>query len=174
MRLTVGSKMSYPSQGPCLLGAVVKKVVAGTLLNFYQLELLDESGGELFVPVDKAQTSGLRLLIKRTEIPKLLERLTQSVGTVKDWKQRANDNVKRLMSGSAFDLAEVIDSLTGLSETKELSLREQWILSKARRLLVSEIAEVLKSTRTAAEEQVDQALSARETAKLPKAQAGSH
>jgi RNA polymerase-interacting CarD/CdnL/TRCF family regulator len=49
----------YPSQGPCLIGSVVQKMIAGSPVSFYQLALLDDSGGELFVPVDKAQASGL-------------------------------------------------------------------------------------------------------------------
>ena len=163
MRLAVGSKVTYPSLGPCIIGAVVNKMVAGRSVNFYQLTLLDESGGELFVPVDKAQSSGLRLLLKRSEIPKLLGQLKQTVTTAKDWKQRANENTKRLLSGSAFDLAEVVESLTALGDTKELSFREERMLDKARKLLVCEISEVMSETRSAAEEQVDQALKARKT-----------
>lgn len=132
-------------------------------VNFYQLALLDESGGELFVPVDKAQSSGLRKLLKRSEIPKLLGQLKQTVTIAKDWKQRANENTKRLSSGSAFDLAEVVESLTALGDTKELSFREQRMLDKARRLLVCEISEVMSETLSAVEEQVNQALKAPRT-----------
>jgi CarD family transcriptional regulator len=70
--LTVGSKVVYPCQGPCLVGTVVKRVVAGESKSFYHLIVLDVSGGELFVPVDKAQAIGIRPLVKRSEIPKLL------------------------------------------------------------------------------------------------------
>jgi CarD family transcriptional regulator len=145
--------------------------VAGRPLSFYRLALLGEGGGDLFVPVDKAEKSGLRRLLRRSEIPRLLELLAErNVATAKDWKQRAGDNLKRLTSGSAFDLVEVIDSLTGLGETKELSLREQWILTKARRLLISEIAEVMRESREMAEEQIDEALKVRRMSKPPKHQ----
>jgi len=69
VRLAVGSKVTYPSLGPCIIGGVVNKMVAGTSVSFYKLAVLDGSGGELFVPVDKAQSSGLRLLLKESEIP---------------------------------------------------------------------------------------------------------
>jgi RNA polymerase-interacting CarD/CdnL/TRCF family regulator len=118
----------------------------------------------LFVPVEKANASGLRLLLSRSEIPQLLNHLQQPAGAAKDWKQRAHDNSKRLASGSAFDLAEVVKSLTELSETKELSFPESRTLDKARRLLVGEIAEVLRETKSAVEELIDQALKAREIA----------
>src|SRR5690349_15746902 len=111
----------YPSQGPCLIGSVVNKEVAGRPMSFYRLALLDDSGGELFVPVEKVGDIGLRPLLKRSEIPKLLDQLMKNGQVSKNWKQRAQDNMKLLTSGSAFDLAEVVESLTELNERKSLS-----------------------------------------------------
>src|SRR5262245_54534194 len=48
--LATGNKVIYPSQGPCLIGPVIKIMVDGKPIRFYQLALLDDSGGELFVP----------------------------------------------------------------------------------------------------------------------------
>jgi CarD family transcriptional regulator len=159
--LTSGNKVVYPSQGPCLIGPVIKIDVDGRPVRFYQLALLDDSGGELFVPVDKAQTIGIRPLLNKSDIPKLLGMLTKPASEARDWKQRANDNFKLLASGSAFDLAEVVKSLTRLGEKKALSFRESQTLEKARKLLVYEISEVMGETKSAAEEQIDQALNAR-------------
>ncbi|MBK6797363.1 MAG: hypothetical protein IPG76_11420 [Acidobacteria bacterium] len=63
--LTVGNKVFYPCQGPCLISSVVDKVVAGIPKSFYHLALLDDSGGELFVPVDMAQPSIQSCLYRR-------------------------------------------------------------------------------------------------------------
>jgi RNA polymerase-interacting CarD/CdnL/TRCF family regulator len=130
-------------------------------MSFYPLALLDDSGGELFVPVDKAQAIGVRLLLKRSEIPKLLGHLKKASGTAKNWKQRTIDNIKLFASGSAFDLAEIVESLTNLSETKPLMLRDKQTLERARKLLVCEISEVMGETISAAEKQVDKALKER-------------
>lgn len=164
MTLTVGTKVIYPSQGPCLIDSIVQKEIGGQPVSFYQLALLDESGGELFVPVEKAQASGLRQLLSEAELAQLFGRALPPVGAAKDWKQRANENSKRLASGSAFDLAEVVESLTELSNTKELSFREGQMLEKARRLLVSEIAEVISKPKSAAEELINEALKKRSAA----------
>jgi RNA polymerase-interacting CarD/CdnL/TRCF family regulator len=75
-----------------------------------------------------------------------------------NWKQRADDNLKLFNSGSPFDLAEVVASLTELKDNKPLSLGESGTLGKARRLLVSEISEVTGESKATAEEQVDLAL----------------
>jgi len=164
--LCVGNKVVYPYQGPCLIGAVVKKVVGGRPTSFYRLALLDDSGGELFVPVDKVGGLGIRQLMERSEIPKLLSRLKRPATTATNWKQRAIDNLKLLTSGSAFDLAEVVESLTELNEQRALSPRDRQTLDKAKKILICEIAEVTGKTRSVVEEQVDGALNLR---KGPKA-----
>jgi RNA polymerase-interacting CarD/CdnL/TRCF family regulator len=161
--LTSGNKVVYPSQGPCLIGPVVNIVIDGRPISFYRLELLDDSGGELFVPVDKAQTLGIRPLLNMSDIPKVLGLLKEPSGADNDWKQRADDNLKLLASGSAFDLAVVVKSLTKLGEKKALSFRESRTLEKARKLLIVEISEVLGETKSAAEEQIDKALKARKS-----------
>jgi CarD family transcriptional regulator len=161
--LTSGNKVIYPFQGPCLIGPVIKKVIDGRPIIFYQLALLDDSGGELFVPVDKVQTIGIRPMLNRSDIPKLLDLLKGPSGTDKDWRQRAVDNFKLLASGSTFDLAEVVKSLTKLSEKRALSFRESQTLEKARKLLIGEVSEVMGETKSAAEEQIDEALKTRES-----------
>lgn len=161
MILTVGNKVIYPCQGPCLIGAVVKRTVDGGPMMFYQLIILNNGGGKMFVPVDNAQAVGIRPLLGKTEIPKLLTRLTQSTQTSDDHKQRTRDNLKLLASGSAFDLAEIVESLTELSETKTLSVGDHRTLDRAKALLISEISEVIEETKEEAEQQVDMALKAR-------------
>ena len=161
--LTSGNKVVYPSQGPCLIGPVVNIVIDGRPISFYRLALLDDSGGELFVPVDKAQTIGFRPLLNSSDIPKVLGLLKGPSGADNDWKQRADDNLKLLTSGSAFDLAVVVKSLTKLGEKKALSFRESRTLEKARKLLIVEISEVLGETKNAAEKQIDEALKARKS-----------
>ncbi len=159
--MDVGSKVIYPSQGPCVVDSIVNRDVSGNPVSFYRLMLLDDSGGELLVPVERVKTIGLRDLLKKAEIPKLLGQLAISGQTAKTWKQRIQDNMKLLMSGSAFDLAEVVESLTKLNENKSLSFRETWMLEKAKKLLVCEVSEVLGETKVAAEEKINYALKTR-------------
>jgi CarD family transcriptional regulator len=164
---SIGNKVVYPSQGPCVIEAVFVRAIDGRPKSFYHLIVLGDNGGDLFVPVEKAQVIGIRPLLERSEIPKLLDQLKQRANVVEGWRQRASDNSKLFTSGSAFDLAMIVGSLTQLSETKELSIRENWILDRARKLLVSEIAEVMGETISAAGERINLALKARNTDGLP-------
>ena len=164
MTLSIGEKIIYPSHGPCLIGAVVNKLVGGISTSFYRLAPLEDSGGELFIPVDKVKGLGIRQLLGRSEIPKLLSHLKTEVVRTKNWKQRAMNNSKLLASGSAFDLAEIVESLTELNEARTLAPHDRQTLERAKKLLVCEIAEVLGETKSAAEEQVDKALQLRKVA----------
>lgn len=159
--LAAGSTAIYPGQGPCRIVRVVKRAVNDRVVMFYHLTILDDSGGELFVPVEKARAIGVRLLMKKSEIPGLLAHLKTSAKAADSWKQRATDNMKLFTSGSPFDLAEIVASLTELSNTRSLTLGESGTLGRARRLLISEISEVMGETKTAAAEQVDNALKVR-------------
>ena len=164
MVMNFGNKVVYPYQGPCRIGALVKKVFGGRPMSFYSLTVMDGSGDVLFVPVDKVETLGIRQLIEKSEIPRLLCRLRREAkttilpSTTMNWKQRAMDNSKLLASGSPFDLAKIIGSLSQLNETKALSPRDRQMLDKAKKNLICEISEVMGETKSAVEEQVNHAL----------------
>ena len=161
MLLAIGNKVIYPSHGPCLINSIVDKVVDERSMTFYQLVVLNDGRGTLLVPVDKAKAVGIRPLLKKPDIPKLLDQLKRPSTASTDRKQRVRDNLKLLLSGSAFDLAEIVESLSELVETKALSHGERGTLDRAKRLLVCEISEVTGQTKEEVEEQVDRALVAR-------------
>jgi RNA polymerase-interacting CarD/CdnL/TRCF family regulator len=164
MTLTVGDKVIYPGRGPCLIRGVIEKVVCGKSASFYRLALLDDSRAELFVPVDKSRDLHMRALLKRSEIPKLLGHLktragvTRDLGTGKNWRQREVDNLKLFNSGSIFELANMVESLTQLSGTKTLAPHDRDALYRARKLLICEISEVMEESKTAAEARMDSVL----------------
>jgi len=167
MILAIGNKVIYPSQGPCRIRHIVKRVVDGEPIRFYHLFILGDSGGELYVPVDKAQAIGVRLLLDRSEIPELFGQLQRIDASLGSGRQQAIDNSKRFSSGSPFDLAIIVESLTELRKTKALTIGQSQALDKARRLLIWEISEALEESREEAEGQLDQALKARQTKRTP-------
>jgi CarD family transcriptional regulator len=161
MRLSIGTKIVYPAQGPCIIGSIVNRMVGKQQLSFYQLTVLNNDGMDLFVPVNKVRQVGIRPLLEREEVPKLLEQLKQPAKETIGWRQRNLYNLKLFAAGSAFDLAEVIESLTELSETKALAVGEHKTLERARELLICELSVVLREAKANAEKLVDEALNAR-------------
>jgi len=162
----LGKKVVYPYQGPCRIGAMVKKDFGGGTTNCYPLTVMNDSGDMLFVPVAKFKTLGIRRLIEKSEMPKLLRQLSQRAETAVlpatgiDWRRRAVDNSKLLASGSALDLAQIVASLTELDGKKTLSPRDRHVLDRAKKNLICEISEVTGESKIAAEQKVDKALKA--------------
>jgi RNA polymerase-interacting CarD/CdnL/TRCF family regulator len=147
-----------------MIGAVVQKVVSGDAMHFYPISSLDNTASAVLIPLDRLAGLAMRHLITKSEIPAVLGHLNDSVPASKGWKQRVLDNAKLFASGSALDLAQIVQSLTQLGEIKELSLRDRETLEKARRFLICEISEVLEESRETAKRQVDRALARRKQA----------
>jgi RNA polymerase-interacting CarD/CdnL/TRCF family regulator len=156
--LAAGDKAIYPGIGPCLIDRLEKRIVDARAVMFYHLIVLDGSRGELFIPVEKAGHIGVRLLISKSQITNLLAHLQDRNMIADNWKQRASDHSKLFTSGSPFDLAKIVASLTELSDSRSLTVGDSRALGRARALLICEISEVMGETKTAAEEQIDQAL----------------
>ena len=161
MLLTNGSRIVYPSQGPCMVTATIERLIEGQPRQFYQLRVLGDGGGDLFIPVEKIEAVGIRLLLTHCEIPRLMDHLARPTTVADTFRERSHCIVKLFASGSAFDLAEIVGSLTELHTKKPLSFGEHKALEKAKALLVCEVAEVIGSSREAALLQVEAALGAR-------------
>jgi len=56
-----------------------------------------------------------------------------------NWKGRFKDNSDKMRSGSIFDMADVLKSLTFLARSKSLSFREKRMLDRARALIVTDV-----------------------------------
>jgi RNA polymerase-interacting CarD/CdnL/TRCF family regulator len=90
-----------------------------------------------------------------------MDHLKKRAKAAENWKQRANDNARLLNSGAPLDLAEIVASLTELNETRSLTLGEARTLGKARKLLVSEISEVIGEEKAAVDQTVEKTLKSR-------------
>jgi CarD family transcriptional regulator len=63
-----------------------------------------------------------------------------------------------MRSGSIYEVADVLKSLTFLAKSKSLSFREKRMLDRAKFLIISEVSEVMRETAVAIEGRVDNAL----------------
>ena len=75
-----------------------------------------------------------------------------------NWKGRFKDNSDKMRSGSIYEVADVLKSLTFLAKSKSLSFREKRMLDRAKFLIISEVSEVMRETAAAIEGRVDNAL----------------
>jgi len=139
MQLKIGEKVTYPSQGVCLVEEFKSYMVGGRSMSGYCLRILNDNS-TIFVPSESADHVGIRPVITQAVAKALIAKLAEDFEPVScDWKTRSRDYMEKLRSGDVFEAADVLKKLTFLSHEKKLSFREQTLLDKARFLIVSEI-----------------------------------
>jgi CarD family transcriptional regulator len=153
-----GNKVIYPRLGVCRVDGVVEQNIAGSPVRFYSLKPVEQDSANILVPVNKAEEIGVRRLIDRAAIPKLLRFLGKDVEVASDHRKRSARNAERLSSGEIFKVADSVKAMTKLGKGKNLSFEEQQTLARARHLLVKELAFVTKLSTDEVEEIIDGAL----------------
>jgi CarD family transcriptional regulator len=113
----------------------------------------------VLVPVSNVDGVGLRRAISDEEVERLFGILGDGkIDNHQNWKGRFKDNSDKMRSGSIYEVADVLKSLTFLAKSKSLSFREKRMLDRAKFLIISEVSEVMRETAVAIEGRVDSAL----------------
>ncbi len=137
----IGDKAVYPGHGVGVIEAIETKKISGKELMFYILRILD-SGMTIMIPRENAGAVGLRGVIPKPEVPKVI-RILKDRDVVIDnqtWNRRYREYMEKINTGSIYEIAEVLRDLHLLKTEKELSFGERKILDTAKNLLVKELA----------------------------------
>jgi len=154
----VGDKVIYPNHGLGIVERIEEKTILGTTCGFYHLRIVANETTVL-VPVSNVDGVGLRRAISDDEVERLFGLLGDGkIDNHQNWKGRFKDNSDKMRSGSIYDVADVLKSLTFLAKSKSLSFREKRMLDRAKFLIISEVSEVMRETAAAIEGRVDGAL----------------
>ena len=154
----VGDKVIYPNHGLGIVERIEEKTILGTTCGFFHLRIVSNDTTVL-VPVANVDGVGLRKAITDDEVDRLFGLLSDGkIDNHQNWKGRFKDNSDKMRTGSIYDMADVLKSLTFLSKSKSLSFREKRMLDRAKALIISEISEVIREKANSVEERVDQAL----------------
>jgi len=154
----VGDKVIYPNHGLGIVERIEEKTILGTTCGFYHLRIVANETTVL-VPVSNVDGVGLRRAISDDEVERLFGLLGDGkIDNHQNWKGRFKDNSDKMRSGSIYDVADVLKSLTFLAKSKSLSFREKRMLDRAKFLIISEVSEVMRETAAAIEGRVDSAL----------------
>jgi CarD family transcriptional regulator len=154
----IGDKVIYPNHGLGVVEKVEEKTILGTTCGFFHLRILSNETTVL-VPVANVDNVGLRRAITDEEVERLFQLLGDGkIDNHQNWKGRFKDNSDKMRTGSIYDMADVLKSLTFLAKSKSLSFREKRMLDRAKALIISEISEVMQTTVADIEERVNNAL----------------
>ena len=137
----IGDKAVYPGHGVGVIESIETKQISGKELMFYILRITD-NGMTIMIPRDNADAVGLRGVIRKLEIPKVLQILKARDVEIdtQTWNRRYREYMEKINTGSIFEIAEVIRDLHLLKTEKELSFGERKILDMAKSLLIKELA----------------------------------
>lgn len=126
--------------GVGVISDITTKTVLSDIKKYYVVELLNTKM-RVMVPVEKADAIGLRHIISKKEVKKVLELLKEDyVEQEEDWKIRYQNNLAKVKSGSIHSVAEVCRNLYKRARDRELSIMERKLYESAYSLIINEIA----------------------------------
>jgi len=158
MSFKIGDKVIYPNHGLGIVSKIEEKTIFGNAEFFFLLRILSTESTVL-VPVANVDNVGLRRAISDEEVEELYRLLGDGhIDNHQNWKGRFKDNSDKMRTGSIYDMADVLKSLTFLAKSKSLSFREKRMLDRAKSLIVSEISEVMRIKPEAVEARVNEQL----------------
>lgn len=130
----------YPMHGVGVVSDIATKTVLEEKKKYYVVELLNTKM-RVMVPLDNAKEIGLRKIITKREVKKVLDLLAEEyVEIEEDWKVRYQNNLEKLKSGSIHAVAEVCRNLYKRAKDKELSVMERKLYESAYSLVLNEVA----------------------------------
>jgi CarD family transcriptional regulator len=146
VKFKVDQKVVYPSQGVGKITEIFEKQFKDHAIPYYKI-YLEVSDMIVMVPVENAETLGIRPIVSAEEAQKALDMLGEEVEPVtSDWKLRYQMNLDLLKKGSIEDIASIVRCLYHRSKVKELPILERKLYDSAKKLLEDEIAFALGKT----------------------------
>lgn len=137
---TIGDKIVYPMHGAGIIETIEEKVILGELRRYYVLNV-PCGDMKIMIPVDTSDDIGVRTIISAEEVKTIITVLgADSTEMPNNWNRRYRENMEKLKTGSAVEVAEVVRNLTRTDREKKLSTGEKKMLTNARQILLSEMA----------------------------------
>ena len=153
-----GDRVVYPHHGAAVIEKKEKRTAFGEERDYLVLRM---AHGDLVlsVPVDKVEQVGMRWPISTEDVEDLFEVLAKrDVREPANWSRRFKNHQEKLKSGDVYQVAEVVRNLALRDNAKGLSAGEKSLYTKARTVLISELAFALDVDEEIATTRVDDAL----------------
>ncbi|MCH9720201.1 MAG: CarD family transcriptional regulator [Actinomycetia bacterium] len=158
MTFKVGDTVVYPHHGAAEINAIEHKNVNGKDLEILVLQVHQ---GNLIVrvPAQNVDLVGVRDVVNSEGLDEVFEVLRKPyVEEPTNWSRRYKANLEKLASGDVVRVAEVIRDLWRRDQDRGLSAGEKRMLTKARAVLVSELALAEDTNEDKAEALLDEVL----------------
>lgn len=147
----IGDKVVYPMHGAGVIEAIEEREVLGQKQKYYIMKLpIGEM--KVMVPMDNVEEVGLREIIDKDGVPKVIDVLKGKKSKMSsNWNRRYRANMEKIRTGDIFEVAEVVRNLAIRDAEKGLSTGEKKMLDNAKQILISELVLAQDAT----EEQIE-------------------
>ncbi len=162
-----GDKVIFPHHGAAIIEDLTEREFLGEKKKYFVLRL---AYGDLtlMVPVDSTEEVGLREVVSKREVKKVLDVLREDESRQPtNWSRRYKTNIEKIRSGDVYQVAEVVRNLAIRESEKGLSAGEKRMLVKARQILVSELVFAVGVPEDKAEGMIDKVLEEAHEVALP-------
>jgi CarD family transcriptional regulator len=162
----------YPIQGVGEIKAIEKRPFRDQQVLYYDI-YFETPDMTVMVPVENAETIGLRKIVSSKDALKALELLNKEYEQANtDWKTRNQQNLDLLKKGTISDIAQVVKTLYDRSTSKELPIQERKLFDNASKLLIDEISLALKKSKKDSETMIFEKLEGGRKPVIPESDPG--
>ena len=135
----IGDSVVYPMHGAGIIEDIEIKEILGKQQSYYVMKM-PIGDMKVMVPMENAAQIGMRDVICSSEAQRVMEAFrTIEAEVIQNWSKRFRENMFKIKSGDAFEVAEVVKSLMLRDRQKGLSTGERKMLANAKQILISEI-----------------------------------
>jgi CarD family transcriptional regulator len=138
---SIGDKVVYPMQGIGIIERIEDKIFSGKNREYIIIKILSNNL-EIMIPSDKVCDSNLRKISNNSVLENILSNLTRKNNTFIgiSAKERYQNNMNKMRSGSLKDSAEVVYDLILMNKEKSLNTSEKQLFNTAHKFLVEEVS----------------------------------
>ena len=159
MDFKVGDVVVYPHHGAARITDIRQRKVRGEEKTYLKLEVA-QGDLTILVPAESVELIGVRDVVDANGLERVFEVLRAPLTEEPtNWSRRFKANQEKIASGDVIKVAEVVRDLSRRYTDRGLSAGEKRMLSKARQILVSELALAQKTAEEEAETTLDEVLS---------------
>ena len=158
MAFTIGETVVYPHHGAARIEEIKTRTIRGEEKLYLKLKVAQ---GDLVieVPAENCDLVGVRDVVSKEGLDRVFEVLRAPYAEEPtNWSRRFKANLEKLASGDVIKVAEVVRDLWRRDKDRGLSAGEKRMLTKARQILVSELALAEKCDEPEAESRLDKVL----------------
>ena len=150
-----GDTVVHPEHGAAVIEELRTREILGERKKYLVLRV---AYGDLtlMIPVESTEEVGLREVVSKNEVKKVMNVLKQDESKMAaNWSRRFKNNIEKLRSGDIYQVAEVVRNLSIREREKGLSAGEKRMVVKARQILISELAFATGKSEDEAEAVID-------------------